>query len=58
MDGARYCSEYCREQDEIQKAEERRNAGQLLAVGHQCGCGHAECDERVTTGEATHEQAR
>ena len=56
--GSRYCSEYCRRQDEILKEQERRDPGQLLAVGHLCDCGHAQCEERARTGEAMHEQAR
>jgi len=30
----------------------------LFAIGHSCDCGHAECDDRVKTGAAIHEQAR
>jgi hypothetical protein len=56
--GTRYCSEYCRQRDESQKEEERRNPGQLLAAGNVCDCGHAECEHRVSTGEVMHEQAR
>jgi hypothetical protein len=56
--GERYCSEYCRARDESQKADERRNPGQLFAVGHVCNCGHPDCEQRVKSGQAVHEQAR
>jgi hypothetical protein len=54
----RYCGDYCREAHEAQIALSRRDPGQLRATGHACGCGHAECEERVKTGQAMHEQAR
>jgi hypothetical protein len=28
------------------------------ATGHICDCGHAECEDRVKSGRAMHEQAR
>jgi hypothetical protein len=56
--GSRYCGDYCRAADESQQAHERRDPGQLFAAGHACDCGHADCERRVSTGEAMHEQAR
>ena len=55
---AGYCSEYCRAKDDRKKEHEGRDPGQLFATGYSCDCGHAECDDRVKAGTATHEQAR
>jgi hypothetical protein len=54
----RYCSEYCRAQDEIENSIAARDPDQLRAVTQTCDCGHVECDRRVARGKATHEQAR
>lgn len=56
--GLRYCSEYCRKAGEADRKQDLRDPGQLRATGHGCNCGHAECEDRVKSGQATHEQAR
>ena len=40
------------------KEQDRRDPDEFTATGSICNCGHAQCEHRVTTGEAMHEQAR